>query len=124
MPKSLTLQRRVRAVAAAASTLCSRREVLLAVVFGGILEDRPIRDLDIAVLLHPDVDRLLVVEELRDELERATGLLVDLVDLSEAPPRLASEVLEKGAVLVERVPGLAARLGLRLREDAERLSHR
>ena len=122
MPKQVSLRQRMAAIAAASRILCSRGEVLLAVVYGGVLEERPIRDLDVAVLLRPDADRLLVIEELRDEIERASGLPVDIVDLSWAPPSHAYTALATGVVLVEREPGLAARLRLRLKEEAERFS--
>jgi predicted nucleotidyltransferase len=92
------------------------------VLHGGFVESEVFRDIDVVILLALDVgDVIDYVEGLREELEKATGLPVDVQVLNEAPPAFAYQVLSKGRILVEREAGLAARLRLHAADDLERL---
>ncbi len=61
-------------------------------------EERADSDLDLAVLVPPGApdDTLSPLGELRFELEDATGLVVDLVDLRRVPTVLQKEVVAGG----------------------------
>jgi len=65
---------------------------------------RPDSDLDIAVLLRsrPSVQDLLAA---RESLGSALGRDVDLVDLEQASPILAMQVIRHGSILHESAPG-------------------
>lgn len=84
--------------------LGGQEDVLLAVVFGSFNELDYFRDLDVAVYLpKPSLSRVL---QLADELERETGVPVDVVPLTELPPRFRLYVLTRGRVILEKRPGL------------------
>ncbi len=78
-------------------------EVRLAYLFGSVAAGSagPSSDLDVAVLLTPGAGQA-VLDRLIDELERASGRTVDLVDLSLAPPLLAHEVVRQGKLILSR----------------------
>ncbi len=127
--KSMKLDKSVREriVEAIAKALAERTEILLGVVFGGLLvEEKPIRDIDLAVYTGYSVspDNLPVyVDELRgiveEAVERETGLLkaVDIIVLEYAPPRLRAKALREGRVVVYRAPGLRGLLLLWARDE-------
>ncbi len=84
--------------------LSGQEDVLLAVVFGSFNELDSFRDLDVAVYLSkPSLNRVL---QLADELEEEVGVPVDVVPLTELPPRFRHYVLVKGRVILEKRPGL------------------
>ncbi|RLI13699.1 nucleotidyltransferase domain-containing protein [Candidatus Bathyarchaeota archaeon] len=90
--------------------LASRPEPVFAVVFGGFLEDRPFRDLDIGIYLSHTVraakdviEASLYAEELASDLSSLIGLPVDVVVLNHAPIWLLHRAL-RGRVLVDRDP--------------------
>lgn len=78
-------------------------EVRVAYVFGSVARgtERSSSDLDIAVLLSPGSDHV-VLDRLTDALEQASGRTVDLVDLSVAPPLLVHEALKEGKLILSR----------------------
>lgn len=92
------------AVTAARSVLADSPGVLLAAAFGSRIAGRPHKgsDLDIAVLMEAPAD----LSSLSTALERATGLTVDLIDMSMAPPLLRFEIARAGTPLLERAPWL------------------
>jgi len=68
----------------------SRDEVVLAVVFGGFLEDRDFHDIDIGVYLDPSkfdywLKMLDFLDEISEELSKQVSIPVDHVLLNEAP---------------------------------------
>jgi predicted nucleotidyltransferase len=75
-------------------------EVRLAAAFGSVArgDDRSGSDVDMALLLSPDVPE--VRKRLEAELRRATGREIDFVYLDTAPPLLRFEVARDGALLV------------------------
>ena len=129
----LTGEQREAVVRLVANVLSQRREVLLALVFGGILvEGKPIRDIDVAVYTGHRVapsEWPAYIDELRSTLEKVVrsrlGLLkaVDVVLLEYAPPRLRAEILRKGLVVVNRSPGLRGLLLLHALDEARALEN-
>jgi len=64
--------------------LLKREEVVFAYLHGSFTEDRPFRDIDIAVYVKGSVSPFYE-EELEDELSRLIGLPVDVRILNSAP---------------------------------------
>ena len=127
----LTRGQREEIIHVVSGLLSRREEIVLALVFGGILvEEKPIRDVDVAVYtgyrVAPD-EWPVYVDELRVMLERELrsqlGLLkaVDVVLLEYAPPRLRAEILMKGRVIVNRSPGIRGVLLLHALDDTRAL---
>lgn len=101
-----------------------RSEVELALVFGGFISCEVFRDVDVALYTGhrvPVSEEFTYIDEVRDELERRVGFAVDVVLLDYAPPRFRIEVLRRGVVLVERVPGLRAILLLHALDEVKGL---
>lgn len=80
-------------------------EIRLAVLFGSAASGkvRPQSDLDIGIWMRSP-DDASSLSDLRVRLERATGKVVDLICLHEAPPLLRFEIARGGRVLLERSP--------------------
>jgi predicted nucleotidyltransferase len=78
-------------------------EVRLAYAFGSVPHGRPkpSSDLDVAVLLASKEDTH-VLDRMMAELETASGRTVDLVNLAQAPPLLAHEIVTSGTLLLAR----------------------
>ena len=122
---------RKQAIEVLAETLFQREEVVLALVFGGLIRrDKPVRDIDVAIYtdykVGPEewpeyIDKLRTVLEKR--LRGTLGILkaVDLVLLEYAPPRLRAKALKKGIVLVNRAPGLRGLLLLHAQDEVKAL---
>lgn len=82
-----------------------RDDVRLAYVFGSVARGRAGRrsDVDVAVLFDGEpAPRTL--DDLTEDLEDAAGRPVDLVDLAEAPPLLAHQIVSTGRCIVCRHP--------------------
>lgn len=99
-------------LAAVKTVLGARSDVRLALVFGSRArgDARPDSDLDVAALFDADPD-LLELGGLVSELESATGLEVDLVELRNLPsrePYLAYLIAAEGVAAFERAPGAFA----------------
>ena len=92
--------------------------ILLAVLHGSILETFTPRDIDIAVYLDPRCNPTILLDVV-GMVEDALGLPADIHALNDAPPYFTLNVLRGGIMLVERVPGLAARLYLRALDELE-----
>lgn len=91
-------------------TLSKYSEVLLAIIYGSFLRDRPLRDIDIAVYVSEGVDSLDYKFKLDRELSEKLGYPIDVRVLNDAPPWFVLEVLENGKILIDRVPGLVEKL--------------
>ena len=122
----LSEKEREEVLQALGELLSRRDEVVFAVVFGGFLEARPFRDLDLGLYLARDVpagrdiiEAALYAEELAAELSQALGLPMDVVVLNHAPPWLLYRAL-RGRVLLDRDPILRIRLYLMALEERER----
>jgi len=79
--------------------------VVFAYLFGSVARelDRPDSDVDVAVYFEPDLDageRFKQALRLGVDLERALGREVDVVDLGDAPLRLAGRILTERVVIV------------------------
>ena len=130
----LTREQREKAIKIIADLLSRQEEIVLALVFGGVLiEGKPIRDIDVAVYtghrVAPDewpvyVDELRVL--LERELRARLGLLkaVDVVLLEYTPPRLRAKILAEGRVIVNRSPGIRGVLLLHALDEARFLERR
>ncbi len=125
----LTREQRERAIQVITNALRRRGEIILAMVFGGVLiEGKPIRDIDVAIYTGYRVkpsEWPIYVDELRTMLEKELyqdlGLrkAVDVVLLEYAPPRLRATILKEGRVIINRSPGLRALLLLHSLDDAK-----
>jgi len=123
-PKRMPFEEREKVIEAIKRLLEDDECVVVAVIHGGFLSSEVFRDIDVAVYLGECVDpgrRLLYVEALRDRLEKATGIGVDIQVLNEAPPTFVYRVLKEGRVIVERVSGLSILLKIHALEDVRRL---
>jgi len=74
------------------------RRVLIAVAFGSVLSSEHVRDVDIGLVTHPPLTlkELLV---LAGRLELLIGVPVDLVPITEVPPKLQYKMLASGKPL-------------------------
>ncbi len=90
--------------AALVNALDAEAGVRLAVLFGSTARGQTgaHSDLDVGVL-GPAPEHL---SQLQVSLARATGRVVDVIDLDQAPPLLRFEIARDGQVLVEREPHL------------------
>jgi len=123
-PKRMSFDEREKMIETVKRLLEGDECVAVAVVHGGFLSSEVFRDIDVAVYLGGCVDldrRLLYAEALRERLERATGIGVDVQLLNEAPPAFVYRVLKEGRVIVERVSGLSTLLKIHALEDVRRL---
>jgi predicted nucleotidyltransferase len=99
--------------------LSSRREVLFARLFGSRANERarPGSDVDLAVLLSPEIAAGLRASALRrlDEMlyERFPGLIFHVVNLATAPPLLQVEIMTRGQTLIPGRAGLEEDLRLK-----------
>lgn len=88
-------------------------------VFGSVArgEEREDSDIDVAVLCEPalELERAAVM----DQVGRAVGRDVDVIDLRTAPPALAWEILTTGRLVVERDEDEVARFVRHARYAAE-----
>ena len=121
---------RKRAIEVISKFLAKREEVVLALIFGGFLDERPVRDIDVAVYTDYKVsyeEWPAYVDELSSSLERKLkeelGLLkaVDVVLLEYLPPRVRAKALSEGLVILNRSPGLRGLLLLRTLEEINAL---
>jgi len=135
MRRSIRIPREKReAVARVLAEVLSRHnEILLAALFGGItVEDKPVRDIDVAIYTGYGVDpgelpyyADKLRGELEKELEEKLGLrkAVDVVPLEMVPPALRVNAL-KGRILVEWTPGLRGALLLHAYEEIRAMERR
>ena len=77
------------------------RRILIAVVFGSVLSSEHVRDVDIGLVTHPPLTlkELLV---LAGRLELLIGVPVDLLPITEVPPKLQYKMLASGKTLIIR----------------------
>jgi uncharacterized protein len=89
-------------------------DLQLAYVFGSVAAGRATdaSDLDVALLFTGRVEPARL-DRLVEALSAAAGRLVDLVDLSKAPPLLAHQVVARGTCIVSRDPRAQARFETR-----------
>lgn len=86
---------------AAVDLVLSKHGVRRLVAFGSRArgEGRPDSDLDLAVTLPRTAD-LFDMVHLKEDLEEAFGIPVDIVSLASAPPRLKERIAREGVTLV------------------------
>lgn len=102
-----------RLIAALSTTLQGARGVASAYLFGSMATGRAHResDVDLGVLLDRQLhagaaDRFEARLRLIERLQSATGHLVDLVVLNDAPPQLARHIMTRGMRLALADPAL------------------
>jgi len=120
-PKKVPMEDRERVIDTIRSILLEDSRIKLAIIHGGFINNEVFRDIDIALLLEDVEEELIYVEELRDRLEKATGIGIDIQLLNKTPPSFTYRVLHTGRVLVEREPGIAAITRVHAFEEMRRL---
>jgi len=120
-PKKVPMEDRERVIDIIRSILLEDSHIKLAIVHGGFIGNEVFRDIDIALLLEGVEDEFIYVEELRDRLEKATGIGIDIQLQNKAPPNFTYRVLHTGRVLIEREPGIAAITRVHAFEEMRRL---
>jgi predicted nucleotidyltransferase len=123
-PKTIPGYVRERILRVIAERLGARGEVELVVVFGGFLESEVFRDIDIALYTSHmvDIDEApAYVDTVRDELEKVTGMGVDILLLEYTPPHLINHLLSRGRVIVEKKTGISSILRIHAVEEMRRL---
>ena len=122
-PKTIPGYVRERILRVIAERLGARGEVELVVVFGGFIESGVFRDIDIALYTSHmvDIDEApAYVDTVRDELERVTGMGVDILLLEYTPPHLINHLLSRGRVIVEKT-GISSILRIHAIKEMRRL---
>ncbi|MDZ7700093.1 MAG: nucleotidyltransferase domain-containing protein [Deltaproteobacteria bacterium] len=89
----------------------NRSEVVAAYLFGSVAKGEPARDLDILLLLRPEVDADTVYFDLAASLSDTLGIPEDKVDLlffdmDEADPMVVYEALSTGILLKNSNPDM------------------
>jgi len=120
-PKKVPIEDRERVIDTIKGILLEDSRIKLAIIHGGFIGNEVFRDIDIALLLEDVGEELTYIEELRDRLEKATGIGVDIQLLNKAPPSFTYRVLHTGRVLIEREPGIAAIIRVHAFEEMRRL---
>jgi len=108
--------------------LKGKREVILAIVFGGVLRRSVVRDIDLAVyldssLVGDEIDAAVYSEKLSKELSNRIGIPVDVVVINFAPMWLKKRILE-GRVLIDRDPILRLSLKLAVMDNLVKRFHK
>jgi hypothetical protein len=122
-PKTIPGYVRERILRVIAERLGARGEVELVVVFDGFIESEVFRDIDVALYTNHMVDMdeaPAYVDTVRDELERVTGMGVDILLLEYTPPHLINHLLSRGRVIVEKT-GISSILRIHAVEEMRRL---
>ncbi len=104
--------------------LLSKNEVVLAFIYGSILERELIRDIDIAVYVVNVNDYLDYKFELDKELSLKTGFSIDVKILNNAPPWFVVEVCRRGKLLFSRTPGFSVKICKKALEEQEALIYK
>jgi predicted nucleotidyltransferase len=125
-PKTIPRDVRERILRVIAERLRAREEVELVVVFGGFIESGVFRDIDIALYTSHmvDIDEApAYVDTVRDELEKVTGMGVDILLLEPeyTPPYLINHLLSRGRIIVEKETGISSILRIHAIEEMRRL---
>jgi hypothetical protein len=122
-PKTIPRDVRERILGIIVERLGARGKVEL-VVFGGFIESGVFRDIDVALYTSHMVDMDEVpayVDTIRDELERVTGMGVDILLLEYTPSHLINHLLSRGRIIVEKETGISSILGIHVIEEMRRL---
>jgi predicted nucleotidyltransferase len=123
-PKTIPSDVRERILGVIAERLRAREEVELVVIFGGFIESEVFRDIDIALYTSHmvDIDEApAYVDTVRDELEKVTGMGVDILLLEYTPPHLINHLLSRGRVIVEKKTSISLILRIHAVEEMRRL---
>lgn len=87
------------------AALADHPEVISAYAFGSAVDGSPDpRDLDVAVIVDHDTDRLEPLLRLQVELELEVGVPVDLHELDRLPVDVQFRIWQTGRLLIDRDP--------------------
>jgi predicted nucleotidyltransferase len=123
-PKRLSAEEKKRLVDIIRKILEKEDRVEIAVIYGGFLNSGVFRDIDVAIYIDLRSDygqELVFVEEIRDRLEKVTGISVDIQLLNRAPPRFVYNILSGGKTIVEKKPGVSSILRIHSLDEMKRL---
>lgn len=124
LPRRMPPRARREAVRLIASVLSKRREILLALVYGGFTRHRLFRDIDVAVYTAGKIsyrDEPYYTYTLSLLLSKPARVPVDVKLLDYAPPGFRVVVLVEGQLLLTRLPGLRWSLLLRAKDELKSL---
>ncbi|MCS7365684.1 MAG: nucleotidyltransferase domain-containing protein [archaeon GB-1867-035] len=99
---TLTLNEKKAIIKKLKEMLSGYKEIVLALIYGSILKNTPLRDIDVAIYIYGDIDFLDYKFKLDKKLTEKSGYPVDVKILNNAPPWFILEVLETGKVLINR----------------------
>jgi predicted nucleotidyltransferase len=124
-PKTIPRDVREKILRIIAERLGARGEVEL-VVFGGFIESEVFRDIDIALYTSyiVDIDEApTYVDAVREELEKVTGIGVDVLLLEPEYTllHLINHLLSRGRIIVEKKSGISSILRIHAIEEMRRL---
>jgi len=123
-PREMPFDEREKIIELIRQILKKEEYIELAVIHGGFLTSKVFRDIDIAVYidnrLEPD-KRYIYIDGIRDSLEKAIGIGIDIQILNEAPPAFIYKVLRDGRIIVEKRIGISSILKIHALEDMRRL---
>jgi len=123
-PKRISFEEKEKLLTIVRSILEKEDRIGIAVIHGGFLDSEVFRDIDVAVYMDQKLDydgELVYIEELRDKLEKATKISMDIQLLNEAPPSFVYHVLSEGNIIVEKKVGVSSILRMRSLEEMKRL---
>jgi len=123
-PKRMPFERRGKILDIIKCILEKEDYVELVVIYGGFLDSEVFRDIDVVLYMDGRLDpdrEFIYIEELRDRLEKATGIGIDIQLLNEASPSFIYRVLSKGKVIVEKNVGISSILKIHSLEEMKRL---
>lgn len=87
------------------AALADHPEVISAYAFGSAVDGSPDpRDLDVAVIVDHDTDRLEPLLRLQVDLELEVGVPIDLHELDRLPADLQFRIWQTGRLLIDRDP--------------------
>lgn len=79
-----------------------RKQVAFAYILGSFSEERPFRDIDVAVYFYEPKEELTLESDVSLELSRKTRYPVEVIVLNKAPVSFQLSVLKKGTLLVSK----------------------
>lgn len=125
-PKYIPWDIRKEIISNISQYLIDKREILIAVIYGGFISSNIFRDIDIAIYLGHKlsfIDAVFYADRLEDHLQKSLriDIALDIQLLDYAPPVFIYKVLSNGNVIIERMPGLAPVLKIHALEDLKRL---
>jgi len=123
-PKKMPFKKREKIINIIKQIFEKEDFIEVAAIHGGFLNSRIFRDIDIAIYINEKMDlgsQLIYIEELKDKLEKATGIGVDIQLINEAPPTFTYNVLNEGRIILEKKNGVSSILKIHALEEIKKL---